>query len=569
MSIGKYVLDQVQTFQTRTVKVTSTPNGINDEGYFFSQYDTLQRIDHYINNKYVDRGQDEDTIFWNLANPRITHFAKNIDLDTKDLQPYGIGDTSFVQVFVLKQKFYRWLEDNKFAIGLNDMSEGIATYGSTVFKLYKGELKPVKLSNLYFDITAESVRDTPMVEMHYMSEYQLQQKKGAWDGVEKVLEKPPETDSENPNKTPYYEVWEYTGEYEIDGEMVYKHFIGTGSGDGEVIFLDENKKQEDSPYYDFHIGKYRGRWLRVGVVERLFDLQVRANELINQNRAASEIASLLLLRTQNGEQLGNVLHQVENGQIIQSDDLQQIGITNTGLNQFITELREIEAKADKLSLTPEIIQGDTAPSGTPFRSVAVVSNAAKSTFKYIKERIGETLGYILKEKIFPDLMKDWNVADTLELADNEQDVQFFDEEAKKAMKWNMFLDNVLNGRTITADDLEKVAEQFESGIVNKQRKLKYPKNYFNFEYGIRTNITGESVDKAQRNDAMFNALQMVQQNPAIVNTPLFRQYVEDNGINWWKLTTKQKEELQQGQAPPTTPIGGKEDKLLAQVDSTE
>jgi len=219
-----------------------------------------------------------------------------------------------------------------------------------------------------------------------------------------------------------------------------------------------------------------------------------------------------------------------------------------------------------LCLTPQIVQGESSPSGTPFRSVAVVSNAAKSSFKYIKERIGETLGYVLKEKIFPSLVKDWNVGDTLELADNEEDVRFYDEEARKAMKWDAFLDNVLNERTVTADDLEQVAKQFDEGIAKKKRKLKYPDNYFNFKFGIRTNITGESVDKAQQNDAYFNALQMVQANPAIVNTPLFRQYVENNGIDWWKLSAAQQQEIKQG-AVSNTPIGGKEDKLSATVDS--
>lgn len=566
-TIGQHVLDQVQSFQKRTIRIMTTPNNnLNNKGYYFSQYDTLQRIDHYVNNQYLDR--NDHAIFWNLANPRITHFAKNIDLDTKDLQPYGVGDASFVQIYVLKQLFYKWLEDNKFALGLNDMSEGIATYGSSVFKLFKGALKEVKLNNLYFDITTESVRDTAIIEMHYLTEFQLQQKKGVWDGIEKVLDDEPEKDPENPNKTPVYEVWEYWGEYEIDGKMQYKHYIGHGSGEKEVIFVEENKKEQDNPYYDFHIGKYRGRWMRVGLVERLFSLQERVNQLVNQNAQASEIASLLLLRTANGEQLGNVIHQVENGQIIQSDDLQQIGITNTGLNQFITELREIETKANELCLTPQIVQGESSPSGTPFRSVAVVSNAAKSSFKYIKERVGETLGYILKEKIFPGVVKDWNVGGIIELADSEEDVNFFDAEAKKKMKWDMFVNNILEGRTVTADDLEGVKGLFEEGIERKQRKLKYPPNYFNFEYKIKTNITGESVDKAQQNDAYFNALQMVQANPAIVNIPLFRQYVENNGIDWWKLTSAQQGELKQGSIS-NTPIGGKEDKLLAEVDTGE
>jgi len=555
--IGELALKEVQDAKQRSIRVT--------DDYYFNQYQTLERINLYVNNRYQER--DNDAIFWNLGNPRITHFAKNIDLDTKDLQPYGIGDTTFVQVFILRQKFYKWLEDNKMAIGLNDLSEGIATYGSAIFKLVKGELKEVKLTNIFFDPTVESVRDTAVVELHYLTPYQLKQKKDIWDGVEQVLDEDAKTDPGNPQKEEVYEIWERWGEVEVEEDQFkYMHVIGYGQGDAEVILFEEETKPDKMPYYDFHIGKYRNRWLRVGIVERLFDLQVRVNQLVNQNAAASEIASLLLLRTANGEQIGNVLRQVENGQIIQSEDLQQIGLSNAGLNQFIAELGQIEAKADELCLTPKIVQGDSAPSGTPFRSLAIVSNAAKSTFRYIKERIGETLGYILKEEIFPGLIKQWNTGDIIELAGSEEDVRVYDDSLRKKLKWDIFVDSILSGKEITQDELLEVDKVFDAEIEKTGRKVKYPKDYFNFKYGIRTNITSESVDKQQQNDAYFNALQMVQANPAIVNTPLFRQYVENNGIDWWKLTAPQVQEIKDG-AINDTPIGGKEDKLLAQADS--
>jgi hypothetical protein len=558
-SIGEIVYKEVNDNKDRAIKIA--------DNYYFNQYKTIERINLYINNRYLDR--DNDAIFWNLCNPRITHFAKNIDLDTKDLQPYGEGETSFVQVFVLKQKFYKWLEENKFAVGLNDMSEGVATYGSAVFKLVKNSLKEVKLTNIFFDPLSESIRDTAVVEMHYMSPLKLKEKKADWiDGaVDKVLEEEPEEDPTKPQQQEVYEIWERWGGVEIDDKLVYMHYIGYAEGDKEVILFEEKSSEDKMPYYDFHIGKYRGRWLRVGLVERLFDLQERVNQLVNQNVAASEIASLLLLRTQSGEQLGNVLNQVENGQIIQSDDLQQIGITNRGLNDFITELREIEGKADALCLTPQIIQGESSPSGTPFRSVAVISNAAKSSFRYIRERIGETLGYILKEKIFPGIIKEWNAGGIVEIADSENDVKFFDEEARKKMKWETFTKNLLDGKAMSQLDIDALDVEFDRSQVKRQRKVKYPKNYFNFDYKIKTNITGESVDKQQQNDAYFNALQMVQANPAIVNNPLFKQYVENNGINWWKLNPEQIQEMKQG-AISNTPIGGKEDKLLAEADST-
>ena len=64
---------------------------------------------------------------------------------------------------------------------------------------------------------------------------------------------------------------------------------------------------------------------------------------------------------------------------------------------------------------------------------------------------------------------------------------------------------------------------------------------------------------------MFNALQMIQYNPAINNIPLFKQYCENNGISWWKLTAEEVAQVaQQAGAVPQQP---KEDKLMSMVDT--
>ena len=68
----------------------------------FNQKKTLKRINSYINSQYVER--DDEALFWNISNYRITHFAKNVDLDTKDFLPYGEGEINFVQSWALREK---------------------------------------------------------------------------------------------------------------------------------------------------------------------------------------------------------------------------------------------------------------------------------------------------------------------------------------------------------------------------------------------------------------------------------------------------------------------------------
>ena len=524
----------------------------------FDYVGTLKRINSYINNVYINA--DKNSIFWNISNSRIIHFAKHIDLDTKDLQPYADGDVSYFRCWVLRMKFYRWLEDNHFALTLNARSIGLATYGSWVWKLTKSDkgidISSPNLQNLYFDTSQENLKDGDIVEKHFLNVNQLRKKRKVWDNVDKVLK----------DVKDIHEIYEFWGYDEEEEEYIQK--IQYKTGKDAIILLKENRTEDDFPYYDYHIGEYQGRWLRIGIVERCFDLQVRANQLVNQNVQASEIASLLLLRTSNPEMLGNVLQDVENGEVINSDDLQQIGISNNGLNQFVQELNLIEQKADEICLTPQLVTGDTLPSGTPFRSIAVATNAASSSYNIIRENLGEGTGYLLKEKIFPGIIKSWNgKEEILELSRDEADVRYFDKILKKKGRMKMLTDNIFSGKVVNTKQMEEVDKLLEENDIPK--RVKIDKGTFDFKWHIRTNITGESVDKSQRNDALSNSLQWIQSNPAIVDIPYFRQYCEENGINWWRLTAEQQENIQQGQTSGAIPnkMGPKEDKLLSKVDT--
>ena len=550
-----------------------------DKGFYFSQYETVRRINLYLNDTYLDRG--DDAIFWNISTPRIVHFAKNIDLDTKDLMPYGEGEVSIFVSYCLKIKLQRWLEENHFAITLNDLSEGTATYGSAVWKKYevggKTELEEVDLSNLYFDPRVKYIKDASVVELHYMTNTDMKDYDGAWDNVDEAI-KVAEKTSSNGTKNDKdimksNEVWEFTGQVEMEnGSYKMKHYIGAGYGDKEIIMFEEDLKLKDFPYFDYHIGRYRGRWLRMGVVERLFRLQERANTIVNENAQATSIASLLLMRTNDPNTNGNVLEGAINGQIINSADLQQIGIDNRAFNILLNELSTIERQADLLCMTPEVIMGEASPSGTPFRSLAVTNNAAKSSFRYIKERIGETIGYVLKEEILPAIVREWNKGGILEILEDSGDVEMYD----NWLKEKMMLKELKDGTPYSPELEQAIQLEIDRDIKFVGRRIELGKKMFDLKkFKIKFNVTGESVDKAQQNDAYFNAITMVMQNPAILDIPLMKQYLENNGISWWKLTPRQRQDLEQvaqqqgGQQGGQAITAPSQDKLMGQVDTTQ
>ena len=566
------ISDEVQKVITNYV---SRSVEIVDSKYQFNQYDTIRRIYLYVNDEFWNN-VPEDTIFWNISTPRIPHFAKNIDLDTKNLAPIGVGSLSMVQSFILKTKFKKWVRDNNLAIQLNDMSDSLATFGSTVVKVNRKtkEVEECDLRNLYFNPTVKSIRDANIVEKHYLNETELRAKKDVWENVEKVIDKGIDDDPKK-DSVRNFELWEYSGEVEVEGDMVYKHIIGSGEGDDEVILFEEELKREDCLYYDFHASKYKGRWLRVGVVERLFKLQAQANSVVNQNAEARTIASLLLLQTSNPDIEGNVLKQAESGDIINDDTLKQVGLDNRAFNVLLGELQQIEMKADKLCMTPDVVTGEKLPSGTTFRGQAQLTNAAKSAFKDAQDRLGAQLEVLLRNEILPQIKKDFRKEEIIEIAGNEEDIEQFDKlifnrKVKRMLERFKAGELKIDSEEELAKKISEIQRQVTEELEQNGRKVRLEKDWLDIEWDIKFNITNESEDKEQTNNAYFNAIQFMITNPNLINTPIMKQYLENNGISWWRVKPSRVQELQgqqgQQQEGQQAPEPKQPDKLMSLIN---
>ena len=520
----------------------------------FNQRDVLRRINFYINSKFLKRATG---IFWNISNSRITHFAKLISPDTKDFYPYGLGEHNFLQAWALRKKVKAWFDDNAFYKVLNDLSEGLATYGSIVWKRYteegKTRIKEVKLENLYFNQSVEWLKDADgIVELHHLNEKELRDKEEVWDNVDKLLDKDLTT----------YILWEYYGYDYSESKPKYVRVVGHGYGTEAIILSEEDADKDDCPYEDFHIGRYRGRWLRVGVPERLFSLQEKMNKLVNQNDQTNEISSLLLLLSDQSDSSGNVMEDSISGQILADPSLKQLVLQNPGLSQFIQEVRLIEQQADKICLTPEIIQGEASPSNTTFRGIAVVNAGAVTAFKNYRQDVFEKIANILITYIFPEEVKNWNREKLIEMAEDDADVETYDKAVVEYMK----KEAMLSGTLITPEVEQEIITKSQEALGKIGRKITLADKFFNFKWGFKMMPTDESVDKSAKNDAYFNALQMIGANPTLSDIPLFKQYLEDNGISPQKITPAQKQELQQAsQGMSAMPEPRQPDKLLTQA----
>lgn len=565
MTLGEVAYKEIEAFKNGTVQLT--------DGDSFSQYQNIRRINRYKAGKFWDC-PDVNALFWQLATPRIPLYAKSIDLDTKDFRMIGIGKFNWFKAWILNVRFKKWARENRLSITLDDTADGISTYGSMVWKKSydsDGEVRLdlVNLQNLSFDQTVKNIIDSPVAETHFMTEMEIRKRypEQAKEAIEKAERARDNEGNDAESEDERYMVIERWGEHKEEEQdvPVYKHIIVIGQGDAEVVLVDDDikigsdGKPKEFPYFDFHGERVPGRWQALGVVERLFPITEQANKLVNQNDDANDIASLLLFRTNDPKTKGNILDSVRTGQIVNSEDMQQLGIDNRFISTFINQLQLIEQKADSLCYINDSISGDTPPSGVPFRSLAVATKAAKSTFRYIKTSIGEKMGFVLQEQIMPDQVKKFGREELIDIMEEDADLRFYDEIVadREIREW-------MKGKAMVfEEDIEAKREEVKERLRREGRQEKMPK--FDFKWGIYMNPTGESVDKNTQNAAIDGALADMAANPAIVNTPLYQQKLENNGIASFRLSKQEEAKLTQTQGQPL-PAPPQVDKLSQLAD---
>jgi len=567
-------------------------------GIAFDHRKTLKKINLHKHSKFEDCS-DESAVFWALGLQRAPHFAKKLDLDTRHFQVEGYGDFNAEQAWATNIRFKKWSRDTNFTLDLDDFGDASADFGSTALKLVEKEkggydLEEMDLIKIWFDPTIKSFKGQVKIELHELERHELSKQPGweiqkgdkkAWDKAEIVNNQESERSTSNDvaekrkfwERVGYFNVANYKGENIVKGKYKenldkpkwkFMHTIHSGSGNDEVIVFSEEIKEEDDLYIDLHISKYEDRWLRVGVYERLFPLQKLTNEVVNYDRQAQQISSLILFKSNNQKLVGSSILQEAQSGLITDSDLQQIGITNTFLGEFINKLQMYERKADTLCMTPDVLTGEGSEAKT-FRGQASLTNQANSAFKKPRDRIAFVISQVLVKRILPEETKNWNKEKTLEVAGFDVDLQIYDALAAVS-KLNEYVGNELaRGYNPTEEDKQAFLQKLQERIERDGRQLKLPKNYFDFEFGLAINATGESENKEQQNDVYFNVISWILANPAVTSIPAFREYVVKNGLTPFHLNVQQTEQLQQGQGQQSAPeLPGKKDKLTAMVETT-
>lgn len=516
------------------------------DGLTYSQWDTVKRVIFYSDSKYLEGNTDakgRDVPFFNISNYAVNVSVRSTDFDTKDITVVADNEDSATQSFIINHELKDWFKKSKFGNTLNEMGETRARYGGLLVKKVERDTLEIDVVSWKNTVTDQvDIDNGVIIERHWMSPIDLSKKRKAWDNVDKaidIMRSKKREDGRSEDKVLVLEVeGEFDTSYLKDGEeptgeySLQKHFIA-GWEDGEQVLLySEEKKATDYKYLPWQ--RVPGRGLGRGVVEEAFEAQTWVNDAKVKEKEIMEYASKIGFKSTDPNITEKTLDDLDNGFILEltGGDFVPVNTVSNAIPAFGNLIQSWEQQYRQASSTPESITGETMPSGTPFRSLAVQNQEARSFFDYRKEEMGQFIEEIMNEWVIPYLLKKINKKHILTSDYTLQDIKKIDKAFGIKQANDKLVKEVLSGKVVTRDEYNQMVDSFSKmqGVLGNTRFLEIPDNFFkNWQGKVTTVTTGEQYNKQVVLESLMTIMQMVQENPEIVKSPLFSRAVELSG----------------------------------------
>lgn len=535
------------------------------DGFDFNQLDTVETVTLYYNSRFRD-GQfytdneyrNQRKFFHNISRAPCDSATKNLDIDTKDVYPTATKESDYVKAKILREDLYRYMKKHKIGQMKNRIAEEAPVFGTVVLKKVPGDeiVEIVDLRNLMNDPTIDKLVDGFVIEKHYYTPSELRNK--PWDNIDEAIESFTEFHEKEGKAVPFIEVYERYGEVPLSwykeareetvldedkNKFIKARFIITGvndkkydtsgvKADGIVLEVSEI---DEIPYKEYKYTRIKGRWLGEGEVEKTFDPQIRINELTNYKIQGLRLSTLHLFVTPDSLLQTNILNDCDNGDVLTAPNgILPLMNEERNLSAYVEEERRVDDLVVGLTSSYDVVRGDTMPSGTPFRSVAVQNINAAKLFDFKRQNLGLFLKEVYREWIIPELLKKLNKEHILDMSDNSDEYKQFEESIIKFRTWKVIQEMVRKGINFDWGQIDMVKSAIREKLSKKQ--LKIPSDYYkDFELDVDMNITGEKYSKSAVLESKFNLLEIIAKNPAILENPqtvkLFNQIAELSGTS--------------------------------------
>lgn len=521
------------------------------EGNYFRPYDLIKTIEYYTDSKYLNGQIDNlgrDKPFYNIVNYRLNTAYKATPFATKDIQLIPDGDENSLKVSLLNKELHDWFKEVNYDETIDKMRWARPKYGELIVKKreYDGKLDidVVDLRNIIVD---PSDLYNVFIEIHYMSPAKLSKMKDKWDNVDEVLGDENlkkklisnAIGSESEVTVDQYKIYEVYGEfpeseiYEDGDEHTYKLFRAYICED----YLLDVREVDEFPYKNLSWEEVGGRSIGRGVVEDGIEAQVWSNDAVIKERDMMEHASKIVFVTDDDEVEDNMMIDYDSGSIIHVNDGRKLSMLNnvpSSLPQIQAILNKWDAQYERASSSFESVTGETMPSRTPFRTVAMLQQAGNSSFAEKNKAFGILQKEIIYDWILPYIINKLQDEHMLVAEFTKEEMELYLDDFA-TYEVNEFLkDQTLKMKVISQTDWDTLLEVAKMDAKSK-RIMRIPKGYYK---DIRTKVdiltTGENMDKQAMFESLNNLMITVAQNPQIMTDPalskLFGKIIDLSGV---------------------------------------
>lgn len=557
----RQINQEVEDFKAKNITIVP--------GLFFNQQDTIEKIHFYYNSKFTTGDIDEEgdkKYFYNIVKNPCKVFSKSVDFDTKNIRLLTTGGGDPTKTWFMERDLKFWMRDKQFGKILNRLFKELPIFGSVVLKIVNGMPEFVDLRNFVVEQSADTLDNSNyLVEIHYFTPASFR-KVGQDMGWDEAKIKEAIELFHQMKGASHIKVYERYGEIKVGEDWKYKRIFIADVGNDEydnrgnlvasrpgVLLKDDNF--QGNPYWEFHAEKMPGRWLGIGVVESLFEPQIRQNELANIQAKTTYWAGLRLFQTRDAAINRNLFTDSRNGEVINSDsEITQIDMSDRNLSFFNEEYRKWLNNRDELTFSYDVVQGERLPAGTPLGSARLAIGQTLSYFEQIQEDIAMDVKEMLYRVIIPQFDKERTQEHTLRLVGDDLDTYI--EMVKNDLTTKEIIRLIYRGKFPTNQDKKAIEVAIQESIKqNKEKILDVPKDYYkNLKYDVDIDITGESVDTRVRSATKFAILQAITADPTALSNPVKRKFLysmaEDGGINpddfFGVMPTEPQETMPQG-----------------------
>lgn len=541
MDITKFVKDKMELWERGSVQIT--------EGLTFNAHQTIKKVIYYSESKYESGQKDRRgklKPFFNIVNFRVNVATRATDLDTKDIQIVADEPQFMPMSFLLQKEVYNWMKDVNFAKTLNEMGQTRAKFGGVLVKKCmeqeEGEEEELELEVVDWRnvIVDPSNPDDMVIEKHYLIENELAEKEGVWEGVREAI------DVVRKSAEKKLEVFEVTAElpesYAPEGGDDYtyriqKFFLYNKTKSGKAVIL-YHEFLDEFPYKYLAWEKINGRLGR-GIVEDGFEAQQWTNDAVIKEKEAMELGSKVIFKSTDPSIQNNILSEVENGQIIKIAPNTDLAIANTitnNLPEFRALIQSWDSQLEKTTSTFNAVTGETMPSGTAYRTTAILNQEATSMFDYRREEMGIFLVEIFTDWIIPYLLKKFNKAHILAAEFTPEELKAIDDSFSNYNATMKMKESILSGKPVYAEDYAQLVQETKDLLMKSKDKrfLDIPKGqYKNWKPKVTILTTGEQKNKAVILESLNNVLMTAAKAPQVLTDPtlskVFAKILEVSG----------------------------------------